>query len=547
MDTVIKEINESLFETLNKLETRKSASQKELEAVNIKIDEKVDEAKKYKVEVDNAKNKIKELEEEIESLETDLADLNERFGKRDLTAILEAGNKEINFKITEKQNEITKHRQKIGELSERARSIKDLLISLKKDKTSKEEKLDILTKSYDYYSESLNKITDYAKNNPDSLKDYDTSYNNLNYDYDNEPLTEVFDEIESMDKEDEPEVIDDNNSLDVTPSSIIDDESKIDLTPDEEAGLDDNFTKIQSKNLNFEELNKSIDDEYNYIFGTDLKEDEDSLNISEKELNLPLATNIFDTTSLPENFEVPDIFGNDKLEVTANDLNISDFFLDYDLDFNKFSKEDQELLKNIFDKDNFHKILDILKNNQINLNKIYGAVSLFEKSTPEVIDQNLTKLLLSNQSKVNIELVLGSLGNINNNHLVEAINSYGAELKDANITELLMKAKKLAGAIDTTDKPEYLKELTLNDDEITVMESNTNRDIWEYIITFPEIIITNYNLLKDIGATNLKEIFTGYPQMFIMNPEKFKAIFIKYDQTDLIRCLEKNASVIEKL
>lgn len=529
MDTVIREINGSLLEILNKLENRKIASQKELEAVNKKIDEKVDEAKKYKSEVDNAKVKIKELEKEIESLETDLVDLNERFGKRDLNAILEAGNKEINSKIMDKQNNITKHRQKIGELTERARSIKDLLMSLKKDKTSKEEKLDILTKCNDYYSTSINKIIEHAENNPDSLTNYDVNYSSLKFEYDDEPLTEVFDEIESMDKEDE--------ESDITNLSL-----------DEESNLDDIVTKIKNKSLNFEELDKSIDNEYTKIFGADLNEKETSLDISENEINSPIeTTNIFDSPTLPENFEVPDIFGNDNLEEGSNDLEITNFFTEYDLEFNKFTSEDQEVIRNIFNHDHFHKILEILKNNQIDLNKIYGAVSLFEKSTPEAVDQNLTKLLLSNQSKMNIELVLESLGDVNNNHLSEAINSYGDDLKEANITDLIMKAKKLSDGIDVSNKPIYLKELELNDDDLTLMETNTNRDIWEHIITFPEIIKTNYKLLKDIGVTNLKEIFTGHPHMFIMNPEKFKAIFAKYDQADLIRCLAKNASVIEKL
>ena len=103
MDTIIKEINESLTRILNDLENRRLVSQKDLDVVTAKINEKVDEAKDYKVEVDNAKGKIKALEKEIESLEIDLNDLNERFGKKDFNVILEAGNREINAKIMEKQ------------------------------------------------------------------------------------------------------------------------------------------------------------------------------------------------------------------------------------------------------------------------------------------------------------------------------------------------------------------------------------------------------------------------------------------------------------
>ena len=39
----------------------------------------------------------------------------------------------------------------------------------------------------------------------------------------------------------------------------------------------------------------------------------------------------------------------------------------------------------------------------------------------------------------------------------------------------------------------------------------------------------------------------GHTHMFFINPDRFRAIFEKYDHADLIRCLEKNAAVIEKL
>ena len=44
-----------------------------------------------------------------------------------------------------------------------------------------------------------------------------------------------------------------------------------------------------------------------------------------------------------------------------------------------------------------------------------------------------------------------------------------------------------------------------------------------------------------------KEVFMGHTHMFFINPDRFRAIFEKYDHADLIRCLEKNAAVIEKL
>ena len=46
--------------------------------------------------------------------------------------------------------------------------------------------------------------------------------------------------------------------------------------------------------------------------------------------------------------------------------------------------------------------------------------------------------------------------------------------------------------------------------------------------------------MQNVGINNLKEVFIGYPHMFTKDPDKFKAIFVKYDQADLIRCIEKS-------
>ena len=50
-----------------------------------------------------------------------------------------------------------------------------------------------------------------------------------------------------------------------------------------------------------------------------------------------------------------------------------------------------------------------------------------------------------------------------------------------------------------------------------------------------------------MNIANMKEVFMNHSNMFLMNPDRFKAIFVKYDQADLVRCIEKNHNVIEKL
>lgn len=94
---------------------------------------------------------------------------------------------------------------------------------------------------------------------------------------------------------------------------------------------------------------------------------------------------------------------------------------------------------------------------------------------------------------------------------------------------------------------DYLKKLELTDEEINSLNTSLKKNVLESIVLFPEIVTANYEILKGIGIKNYKEIFISHAHMFLMNPNKFQAIFEKYDHADLIRCLEKNGAIIEKL
>ena len=59
--------------------------------------------------------------------------------------------------------------------------------------------------------------------------------------------------------------------------------------------------------------------------------------------------------------------------------------------------------------------------------------------------------------------------------------------------------------------------------------------------------LENFATLKDLKLTNEHDVFVNHLGMFLINPDKLNDIFSKYDRDDLIRCLEKNHKVIEKL
>lgn len=466
MINLINEINSKLKAIISELETKKSECEKVLDDVKSKIDKKIDEAKGYKVDVDNAKEKIKTLEEEIKALEVDLTDLNERFGKKDLNAIVEAGNKEINAKMIAKQNEITKYREKIGELTEKARAIKDLLINLKKDKEIKTERLDNYTKALKYYSKELNRIIDFSSENPENLVIEPTfevkKYDNVNLD------SPVFDEISQMDEPEDEET---------ETSSAVKEEVKT-----EEEPVSD-YQKID-----FKALNDSIDSEYASIFGTGLDDDDhkksepvvpskeevteeepskdevkdepvsNDLNIFEHE-NVSDSDGSFSFDGLSEadlNAEPETPLDDKKVEVKDNSLSfesvtpsndeteeLANLFTENGVDYYKFTATDQDRLKSNYNKEMYKKVFDVLKRNNIKLDAIYDSADLFTTSTPAEIEHVISKLLLAGQTTSNISYVLSALPLINSFDLNEVVKSYGPKVSEANITDLIVKAKHL--------------------------------------------------------------------------------------------------------
>ena len=430
MNTIIEEINVKLNKIIEDLSENKKTTEEALTKVNASIKEKIKEAKKHKKQVDQAKNEIKTLEDEITSLKNDLTELQEKFGKKDLKGIVEAGNKEINAKIQDKQNLINKEKVKISELTAKARSIKDLLINLKKDKNIKEERLENYTSAFNYYEEELNKIISYSSDNAENLEVKVEEVEEVpvyNFDGDIDE-SEVFDEILSIDnsinKREEPK---EETNLEEDDKELDQDIDEVEL--EEEIKLDNEFLdKLKKTSFELDELEETIDLEYKNIFGEELEE--------EKETEMP-KTNISDENITEEeisNVELPNVFGNETEE------DVEGFFEEFNLDFNRFDNDSQELLKNNFDKEKYSDIINLLNDNNIDLTNLYNSPNVLSEGNVENLKQTINSLLLSGQSTVNVGLVLNSLSKVNNDKLNNVINSYGGELNGANITDIVIKS-----------------------------------------------------------------------------------------------------------
>ena len=150
MNSLIKETNDNLKAIVDTLKGNLDSSMNTLDSIQMQMDKKVEEAKKYKIQVDSAKEAIKDIENDNKSLELSLRELNDKYGKMNLVSVIEAGNREIKAKMNDNLREINKLKDQIAELTSRARTIKDLLMNLKKDKTIKEERLENLKVVYCY-------------------------------------------------------------------------------------------------------------------------------------------------------------------------------------------------------------------------------------------------------------------------------------------------------------------------------------------------------------------------------------------------------------
>lgn len=501
----INEINGRLKSILNELSNEKDELSSALEVVQQRIDSKIDEAKGYKTNVDEYKAHIAGLEEEIASFEKDLNDLKENYGNKGLDAIVEVGTKEINAKIVSKQKEIAKQVEKINELTDRARTIKELLINLKKDKKDKKDRFDSVSIALEYYSGELNKIIEYSENNSESLvylpitdEEVETDVPIIDEPIDDSP---VFDEIASIDKEESSEDTDktseekkdDEVEVEETTDKEISNES--DLVKEEESPELENdsslFLKDEDMNLNSfdSKFDFKLDDDNQNIFDEktseeDLIKEEDledthfddtisSLFATQKDNTIDFKTlndsidkeyeNIFgkslesdeDKSNEVNDFKFLnskeedghtgltnlDIFGNSSKK-NSPDI-VSNFFITNKLDFDRFSEDNQKYIRSVFSPISFTKVLEVLRKNNIELDAIYTNPNVFEMDSSE-LDSIISKLLISGQSVHNISLVLGTLPKIRLIDLNEVINSYGMNVSKADITDIIIKAKHLS-------------------------------------------------------------------------------------------------------
>ena len=518
MDSMIKEINDNLNAILENIKENKDNSINTLDNIQSQMDKKIDEAKKYKVQVDGAKDKISELEEENKSLELSLKELTDKYSKMNLVNLIEAGNKEIKSKINNNIIEINKEKERIQELTNRARTIKDLLINLKKDKTIKEEKLENIKVVYEYYNERINDIVDYAFNHANNLSDYkktfekDIEEHNVEVvpevELDNSELenTMVFDEIANIDDNDsfkeEMSFIDDKQNNDDKNINDINEESNIVDSINEKSGIDeeilnhDNFEDGISKT----EENKNIEED---IYNETIEEKE--------KINQDIIKNI----NLDDNEEI-------KLEPEVKEEN--GLVSDEDLINIKNNDENNKPMENIFE----------LDNNNDNIEEDVDKTNIFEvdKNIDAENSDRLNKIndlfsSVNNVPNVPVEpqVITGVEEKIDNAYkdiFGEELNEKDLNKKDPTLTDIFgipIKNEDLSVEVKNGKKIEELFSINgldfnkFREDEQTylkqIYDSNKFNEIIEVLKKY-KINLDNlyyaFNLFGEISALDLDNI-----------------------------------------
>ena len=410
MDTMIKEINDNLKTILDTIRENRDNSISTLDNIQNQMDKKVEEAKKYKIQVDSAKDRIRDLENENKSLEVSLKELNDKYGKMNLVSIIEAGNREIKTKMNDKLRDINKKKEHIQELTNKARTIKDLLINLKKDKSIKEEKLENIKVIYEYYNDRINDIVEYAYQHSNNLQDYkrevvkenDVNLDDVqeikNIDLDN---TMVFDEIANIDEnknfKDEMSFINDdindniveeknnsviNNIKDVPLNEEVHDE--VSLEEDKNVSDEENVVDKDKEDINNDDVD--FDKQYNDIFSDPINYNLEKENDGSKE-DVELGNSIQDDivdNSENNKPEESTIENNEVKEHKEPNLDLGKNEEYKELNLDKKNNTIEDLLNrdnNIFEEKEEDNVENVERINKIN--DLFSSINTVPVSAPK--------------------------------------------------------------------------------------------------------------------------------------------------------------------
>lgn len=672
MQKMVGVINDNLKSVINGIRTHRDDTEKKLNAINAKIDEKIKEASRHKTDVDASRALITSFENEIASLEKDLKELTERFADKNFVGILDAANKEINTRIIEKRAQINRYTDNIKLINNKARDLKEELTALKAKRNSVEKALKNAEVLYAFFQSKIQEIIDFSYKNADSLDRYVViKKDNNEVEPDIATLSQVdgsifaeIDAISDLDPsiEEAERLLSKPDFIQVADESI---EEKLSATQElDDIILEANriITETEKKNklgtsLNVDEIDEASEDDgsedikvlelepQQEVEEEKVEEHEEELEVFSDDdfipndlLNGPLVvspvTNVsvptpiimdsaldkkeepkveevtiteekVDNVAVDEPAEIEErdeyvleekaedepvkeevvqdekvdedstmelsldyteddldytnvintVFSTDDLELSDQSLNVlngaianvseqekspellEDQLRECGLDPNRFLTSNLDKLQESFNKDNTKRMIGVLEKHNIDVDYLYNAVNVLINVTPQNLDKILSLLLSTGATNETIGFVFNMFDKINLASLEKTVSEKGKD----EISNILYDCIPYFGDGD------LISRLKLTKSEEYTLKDKTTNDEYKRMNMFQDIVFANYVVLRDLEISNLKECIVKHPRRFLMNPDKFRAILDKYDTEDLIRCINKNSAVIDKL
>lgn len=178
-----------------------------------------------------------------------------------------------------------------------------------------------------------------------------------------------------------------------------------------------------------------------------------------------------------------------------------------------------------------------MKKHDLSKDLVYTNHKVLTDVTPQNLDQMLTLLEKTDGNRDDIALAYKYLDKVNVSKLEQIILSD----VEPSLTFSLSKA------IDDVSEDNISDALGLSRKASEILKKTASKEDYKVMNTLPDIVFENYREIKSLNVDNLEECISKYPHRFALTHSKFHEILDKYDTDDLIRCINKNAAVIDKL
>lgn len=206
------------------------------------------------------------------------------------------------------------------------------------------------------------------------------------------------------------------------------------------------------------------------------------------------------------------------------------------LDPDTFSVNDIAILQTSFDKNAAMEFINVLNKYEINIANVYKNVNTLVSITPQNLDKMLSLLMGTGAKKEDIDYIFDKLDKVNINKLEQnCLSSINLQLTEVLLTSLPYEESDIYTKLGLSSKEQEVLKKSLVDSDMKIFNM------------FPEIVMSNYEELKKLNINNLVECITKHPHKFIFNPSNFHSILDKYDPDDLVRCINKNSAVLDRL